>query len=114
MSQLQWAAADAVENASYSSYRPQADVKRALLVISSLYKESCTITRYSDFRIGNQCGRLFQNRLSTCPSGVPYTAFRFLALCAFVNRLGLEASSGCSVVYKVVNCNAHSSALVSQ
>ena len=55
-----------------------------------------------DFRLNRQCKRLVR-------VGVPLalqeflTQMSFLALCAFVNRLGLEASSGYGVACKVVN-----------
>ena len=56
----------------------------------------------SDIRFGSEIGRLVR-------VGVPLafqellTQFSFLALCAFVNRLGLEASSGYGVACKIVN-----------
>lgn len=56
----------------------------------------------SDFRINPQCGKAFK-------IGVPLalqeflTQVSFLALCAFVNRLGLPASSGYGVACKIVN-----------
>lgn len=55
-----------------------------------------------DFRLNPQC-RIFLN------IGLPLalqeflTQLSFLALCAFVNRLGLEASSGYGVACKIVN-----------
>lgn len=55
-----------------------------------------------DFRINPQCGKAFK-------IGVPLalqeflTQVSFLALCAFVNRLGLPASSGYGVACKIVN-----------
>ena len=58
--------------------------------------------RRQDFRLNRQCKRLVR-------VGVPLalqeflTQMSFLALCAFVNRLGLEASSGYGVACKVVN-----------
>ncbi|MGN0318340.1 MAG: MATE family efflux transporter [Lachnospira sp.] len=55
-----------------------------------------------DFRFNSQCKRAFK-------VGIPLalqeclTQASFLALCAFVNRLGLEASSGYGVACKIVN-----------
>ncbi len=55
-----------------------------------------------DFRINSGCKRAFK-------IGMPLalqeflTQISFLALCAFVNRLGLEASSGYGVACKIVN-----------
>ena len=71
------------------------------VILLAKRKNLFTITR-QDFRINNQCGRLFK-------IGFPLalqeflTQLSFLALCAFVNRLGLEASSGYGVACKVVN-----------
>ena len=59
------------------------------------------ITR-NDFRINGQCKRLVK-------IGTPLalqeflTQISFLALCAFINKLGLEASSGYGVACKIVN-----------
>ena len=56
----------------------------------------------SDFHLNNQCGKFFTIgpplALQEC-----LTQLSFLALCAFVNRLGLEASSGYGVACKIVN-----------
>lgn len=55
-----------------------------------------------DIRINDQTGRFLQ-------VGIPLalqeslTQISFLAICAFVNRLGLEASSGYGVACKIVN-----------
>ncbi|XME04469.1 MATE family efflux transporter (plasmid) [Lachnospiraceae bacterium C1.1] len=60
-----------------------------------------TVSR-KDFRINKQCRRFLK-------VGIPLalqeflTQMSFLALCAFVNRLGLEASSGYGVACKIVN-----------
>ena len=60
-----------------------------------------TITK-SDFKINMHCKRALK-------IGIPLalqeflTQVSFLALCAFVNRLGLEASSGYGVACKIVN-----------
>lgn len=56
----------------------------------------------SDFRFNPQCRKFLE-------IGIPLalqeclTQLSFLALCAFVNRLGLEASSGYGVASKIVN-----------
>ena len=55
-----------------------------------------------DFKINKQCKRFIK-------VGIPLalqeflTQVSFLALCAFINRLGLEASSGYGVACKIVN-----------
>lgn len=55
-----------------------------------------------DFRLNAQCKRLLQVGLPlACQECL--TQISFLALCAFVNRLGLEASSGYGVACKIVN-----------
>lgn len=60
-----------------------------------------TITK-KDFRINEHCGRAFKTGLPLALQE-SLTQISFLALCAFVNRLGLEASSGYGVACKVVN-----------
>lgn len=56
----------------------------------------------TDFRFNSQCRKFLE-------IGIPLalqeclTQISFLALCAFVNRLGLEASSGYGVASKIVN-----------
>ena len=56
----------------------------------------------SNFKINSQCRRAlkigFPLALQEC-----LTQISFLALCAFVNRLGLEASSGYGVAFKIVS-----------
>lgn len=59
------------------------------------------ITR-KDFRFNAQCGRLLNVGLPLALQEF-LTQISFLALCAFVNRLGLEASSGYGVACKLVN-----------
>lgn len=57
---------------------------------------------WKDFRLNHQCHRFLN-------VGIPLalqeclTQLSFLALCAFVNRLGLDASSGYGVACKIVN-----------
>lgn len=58
--------------------------------------------RKSDFRLNTQCKRLLQTGLPLAMQEF-LTQMSFLALCAFVNRLGLEASSGYGVACKLVN-----------
>ncbi len=55
-----------------------------------------------DFRINSQCRRALKIGLPLALQEC-LTQISFLALCAFVNRLGLEASSGYGVACKVVN-----------
>ncbi len=60
-----------------------------------------TITR-KDFRWNTQCRKFLRIGLPLALQEV-LTQLSFLALCAFVNRLGLEASSGYGVACKIVN-----------
>ena len=60
-----------------------------------------TIKR-SDFRFNVQCSRFLKVGLPLALQEC-LTQFSFLALCAFVNRLGLEASSGYGVACKIVS-----------
>lgn len=60
-----------------------------------------TITA-KDFRINAQCKRALKVGLPLALQEC-LTQISFLALCAFVNRLGLEASSGYGVACKIVN-----------
>ncbi len=55
-----------------------------------------------DFRINPECGR-FMKVGAPLALQESLTQMSFLALCAFVNRLGLEASSGYGVACKLVN-----------
>ena len=56
----------------------------------------------ADFRINEHCRRAFKTGLPLALQE-SLTQISFLALCAFVNRLGLEASSGYGVACKIVN-----------
>ncbi len=56
----------------------------------------------SDFRLNNQCQKVLSIGLPLALQEF-LTQVSFLALCAFVNRLGLEASSGYGVACKIVN-----------
>ncbi len=60
-----------------------------------------TITK-KDFHINEHCKRAFKTGLPLALQE-SLTQISFLALCAFVNRLGLEASSGYGVACKIVN-----------
>ena len=60
-----------------------------------------TITK-KDFRLNPQCRRFLKIGLPLALQEF-LTQISFLALCAFVNRLGLEASSGYGVACKIVN-----------
>ena len=55
-----------------------------------------------DFRLNPQCKRFLKIGLPLALQEF-LTQVSFLALCAFVNRLGLEASSGYGVACKIVN-----------
>lgn len=55
-----------------------------------------------DFRLNSQCRRILKTGLPLALQEF-LTQISFLALCAFVNRLGLEASSGYGVACKLVN-----------
>ena len=55
-----------------------------------------------DFRLNSQCRRFLKIGLPLALQEF-LTQVSFLALCAFVNRLGLEASSGYGVACKIVN-----------
>ena len=55
-----------------------------------------------DFRINGQCKRFLKVGLPLALQEF-LTQMSFLALCAFVNKLGLEASSGYGVASKIVN-----------
>ena len=55
-----------------------------------------------DFRLNPQCRAFLRIGLPLALQEC-LTQFSFLALCAFVNRLGLEASSGYGVASKIVN-----------
>lgn len=56
----------------------------------------------SDFRLNTQCRKFLGIGLPLAMQEF-LTQVSFLALCAFVNRLGLEASSGYGVACKIVN-----------
>ena len=55
-----------------------------------------------DFRLNPQCKKFLKIGLPLALQEF-LTQVSFLALCAFVNRLGLEASSGYGLAFKIVN-----------
>lgn len=71
-------------------------------VVMLLKKKLPFTLKRTDFRFNPQCRKFLE-------IGIPLalqeclTQISFLALCAFVNRLGLEASSGYGVASKIVN-----------
>ena len=71
------------------------------LILLVKMKLPFTITK-KDFRLNVQCKRFLQIGLPLALQEC-LTQISFLALCAFVNRLGLEASSGYGVACKIVN-----------
>lgn len=71
------------------------------IVILLKKKLPFTLTR-KDFRLNSQCRKFLGIGLPLALQEF-LTQFSFLALCAFVNRLGLTASSGYGVACKIVN-----------
>ena len=68
-----------------------------------LFKRNLPFTiKKSDFRINEHCNRALKIGLPLALQEC-LTQISFLALCAFINRLGLEASSGYGVACKIVN-----------
>ena len=74
-----------------------------VLAIFILLKKDLPFTlKKSDFRLNPQCRKFLQVGLPLALQEV-LTQASFLALCAFVNRLGLTASSGYGVASKIVS-----------
>ena len=74
-----------------------------MLAIVILLKKDLPFTlKKSDFRLNPQCRKFLQVGLPLALQEV-LTQASFLALCAFVNRLGLTASSGYGVASKIVS-----------
>lgn len=74
-----------------------------VLAIVILLKKNLPFTlKKSDFRLNPQCRKFLQVGLPLALQEV-LTQASFLALCAFVNRLGLTASSGYGVASKIVS-----------
>ena len=71
-------------------------------VVMLLKKELPFTLKREDFRFNSQCRRFLSIGLPLALQEF-LTQLSFLALCAFVNRLGLEASSGYGVASKIVN-----------
>ena len=72
-------------------------------VLLLIKKRICRLRQKKcDFRLNPQCKRFLQIGLPLALQEF-LTQLSFLALCAFVNRLGLEASSGYGVACKIVN-----------
>ncbi len=71
-------------------------------VVMLLKKKLGFQLRREDFRLNAQCKKFLAIGLPLALQEF-LTQMSFLALCAFVNRLGLEASSGYGVACKIVN-----------
>lgn len=71
-------------------------------VVLLVKKELPFAIKNSDFRFNPQCKKFLKIGLPLALQEC-LTQLSFLALCAFVNRLGLEASSGYGVACKIVN-----------
>lgn len=71
------------------------------LIILKKKKYDFSISKH-DFRINKQCKRFIKVGLPLALQEC-LTQMSFLALCAFINKLGLEASSGYGVACKIVN-----------
>ncbi len=71
-------------------------------LVMLLKKELPFKLRKADFRLNDQCRKFLSIGLPLALQEF-LTQVSFLALCAFVNRLGLEASSGYGVACKIVN-----------
>lgn len=65
-------------------------------------KRSCPLPSRADFRFNPQCKKFLSIGLPLALQEF-LTQLSFLVLCAFVNRLGLAASSGYGVASKIVN-----------
>lgn len=77
-------------------------VSVALAVVILLKKKLPFSVRRADFRLNPQCKKFLGIGLPLALQEF-LTQLSFLALCAFVNRLGLTASSGYGVASKIVN-----------
>ena len=74
----------------------------AVVMLLKKKKELQFKLQKSDFRMNAQCRKFLAIGLPLALQEF-LTQMSFLALCAFVNRLGLEASSGYGVASKIVN-----------
>lgn len=77
-------------------------VSVVLAIVILLKKDLPFTLKKSDFRLNPQCRKFLQVGLPLALQEV-LTQASFLALCAFVNRLGLTASSGYGVASKIVS-----------
>ena len=77
-------------------------VSVVLAIVILLKKDLPFTLNKSDFRLNPQCRKFLQVGLPLALQEV-LTQASFLALCAFVNRLGLTASSGYGVASKIVS-----------
>ena len=77
-------------------------VSVALAIVILMKKDLPFTLKKSDFRLNPQCRKFLQVGLPLALQEV-LTQASFLALCAFVNRLGLTASSGYGVASKIVS-----------
>ena len=77
-------------------------VSVVLAIVILLKKDLPFTLKKSDFRLNPQCRKFLQVGLPLALQEV-LTQASFLALCAFVNRLGLTASSGSGVASKIVS-----------
>lgn len=77
-------------------------VSVVLAIVILLKKDLPFTLKKSDFRLDPQCRKFLQVGLPLALQEV-LTQASFLALCAFVNRLGLTASSGYGVASKIVS-----------
>ena len=77
-------------------------VSVVLAIVILLKKDLPFTLKKSDFRLNPQCRKFLQIGLPLALQEV-LTQASFLALCAFVNRLGLTASSGYGVASKIVS-----------
>ncbi|MFQ6976257.1 MAG: MATE family efflux transporter [Oscillibacter sp.] len=73
-----------------------------VFAVALLIKRSCPLPSRADFRFNPQCKKFLSIGLPLALQEF-LTQLSFLALCAFVNRLGLTASSGYGVASKIVN-----------
>ena len=74
----------------------------AFAVLLLIRKKMPFVIARKDFRLNLQCRKFLKIGLPLALQEF-LTQLSFLALCAFVNRLGLEASSGYGVACKIVN-----------
>ena len=90
-----------VDGAAIATVAAQA-VSVVCAVIMLLKKDLPFSIKKADFRLNFQCKKFLAIGLPLALQEF-LTQLSFLALCAFVNRLGLEASSGYGVACKIVN-----------